>query len=252
YLVIEPSMLLVTHLQETLRRHAYELLTLDDVRRLIDVHRDEQATEVEELRSSPLSLSTIHAVLVRLLEEGVSIKNFSRILEILVRHCARTVDVELLVAAVRIRLGRQICQRFLDRDGRVHAIGLEPELEDRLLELNDISAGRLARPWVERLIDNLADSFQQLEEQQQPAALVTSIDLRCNLWRMAAAQLPRISVLSYAEVPRNVEIYWEMRISPDDIGLPDVAARSGAGAKPYAKTAHLMEKLGEKLPRQPR
>ncbi|UUO06106.1 flagellar biosynthesis protein FlhA [Blastopirellula sp. J2-11] len=252
YLVIEPSMLLVTHLQETLRRHAHEMLSLDDVRRLIEMHRDEQSAEVEELRASPLSLSTIHAVLVRLLEEGVSIKNFSRVLESLVRHGARTSDVELLVAAVRVRMGRQICQRFLDRDGRVHAIGLEPDLEDRLLELNDAGAGRKARPWVERLIDNLADSFQQLEEQQQPTALVTSIDLRCNLWRMITAQLPRVSVLSFAEVPRNTEIYWEMRVAADDIGLPESGARTSSGAKPYAQTAHLMEKLGEKMPRQPR
>ncbi|EAQ82716.1 FHIPEP family type III secretion protein [Blastopirellula marina] len=252
YLVIEPSMLLVTHLQETLRRHSHEMLTLDDVRRLIEMQRDDQAAEVEELRASPLSLSTIHAVLVRLLEEGVSIKNFSRVLETLVRHGARTGDVELLVAAVRVRLGRQICQRYLDRDGRVHAIGLEPDLEDRLLELNDAGAGRKARPWVERLIDNLADSFQQLEEQQQPTALVTSIDLRCNLWRMITAQLPRVAVLSFAEVPRNTEIYWEMRVASDDIGLPEGGARTGAGAKPYTKTAHLIEKLGEKMPRQPR
>lgn len=252
YLVIEPGMLLVTHLQETLRRYSHEMLTLDDVRRLIDLQRDDQAAEVEELRLSPLSLSTIHAVLVRLLEEGVSIKNFSRVLETLLRQGSRTAETELLVAAVRVRLGRQICQRFLDRDGRVHAIGLEPELEERLLELNDASAGRKARPWVERLIDNLTDSFQQLEEQQQPTALVTSIDLRSNLWRMIAAQLPRVSVLSFAEVPRNTEIYWEMRVAPDDIGLPETGARTSSGAKPYTKAAHLIEKLGETMPRQPR
>ncbi|PQO35151.1 FHIPEP family type III secretion protein [Blastopirellula marina] len=254
YLVIEPGMLLVTHLQETIRRYAHEMLTLDDVRRLIDLLRDEQAAEVEELRASPLSLSTIHAVLVRLLEEGVSIKNFPRVLETLVRHGARTGDIELLVAAVRVRLGRQICQRYLDRDGRVHAIGLEPELEERLLELSDAGLGRKARPWVERLMDNLNDSFQQLEEQQQPTALVTSIDLRSNLWRMISAQMPRVSVLSFAEVPRNTEIFWEMRVTPDDIGLPEGSSRSNSAsnAQPYAKAAHMMEKLGEKMPRQPR
>ncbi|MCC9607387.1 flagellar biosynthesis protein FlhA [Blastopirellula sp. JC732] len=252
YLVIEPGMLLVTHLQETLRRFAHEMLTLDDVRSLIEMQRDAQSAEVEELRASPLSLSTIHAVLVRLLEEQVSIKNFSRILETLVRHGARTGDIELLVAAVRVRLGRQICQRYLDRDGRVHAIGLEPELEERLLELNDASAGRKARPWVERLMDNLIDSFHQLEEQQQPTALVTSIDLRSHLWRMMATHLPRVSVLSFAEIPRNTDIYWEMRVSGDDIGLPEGGTRTGGGAKPYSKAAHLIETLGEKMPRQPR
>jgi len=64
--------------------------------------------------------------------------------------------------------------------------------------------------------------------------------------------LPRVSVLSFAEIPRNTDIYWEMRVSGDDIGLPEGGSRSSGGAKPYAKAAHLIETLGEKMPRQPR
>ncbi|PHR98519.1 MAG: hypothetical protein COA78_25975 [Blastopirellula sp.] len=254
YLAIEPTMLLVTHFQEIMKKHAHELLSLQDVKYSLDRLRVNFSAGIEELRTTPLNLSIIHGVLCRLLEEGESIKNMPRILESLTRHANKTTEVELLLATVRVRLGRQLCQKHIDEQGRVHAIGLERNIEERLLSLTEYGQGRLARSWVERLVDTLSEMFQQIEDQHQQVALIVPVELRSKVWQLIAAQLPKLSVLSYAEIPRDIEIYWETKITAEEIGLPESVPNKVLASKEaaLASTSKLVEKIRDEIPRQPR
>ncbi|PQO33552.1 FHIPEP family type III secretion protein [Blastopirellula marina] len=258
YLVIDPSMLVVTHMQETLRRHAHEILTLSDVRDLLERLRETSPCDFEEIRSSPMTASLLHAVLRRLLEEGVSIKNFSRIVEILALHGHRNQEIETLVALVRVRLGRQLVQRYLAADGKVHAIGLDRELESLLQQLTEEEATRQTRNWIERMVDVLRESFQRLENQQRPVALVVSSPLRNRLWQILSPHFPQVSVLSLAEVPRNTEIYWQAILSAEEVGALEPAIKRGqhpAVAKDgaYRAKGKVSEHLADELPpRRPR
>lgn len=259
YLVIDPSMLVITHLQETLRRHAHEILTLGDVRELLERLRDRSPGEFDEIRSSPMTVSMLHAVLRRLLEEGESIKNFSRIVEILALHGHRSQEIETLVAMVRVRLGRQLVQRFIDSDGKVHAIGLDRDLEAPLLQMSDEDAGRHVRGWLERMVDVLRESFQRLDEQQRPVAVIVSSDLRNRLWQILSPHFPQIAVLSLAEIPRGTEIYWQMIVSPEEVGAleaavkrtPHPAVAKDATYRPVKSkmTEHMAEELPPRRPR---
>jgi len=259
YLVIDPSMLVITHLQETLRRHAHEILTVGDVREMLERLRDRSPGEFDEVRSSPMTVSMLHAVLRRLLEEGESIKNFSRIVEILALHGHRNQEIESLVAMVRVRLGRQLVQRYLDTDGKVHAIGLDRELEGPLLQMSDEDAGRQVRGWMERLVDVLRDSFHRLEEQQRPVAVIVSTSLRHRLWQILSPHFPQIAVLSLAEIPRGTDIYWQMIISPEEVGAHESALKRSphpADAKDATyrpSKSKISEHMSEELPpRRPR
>lgn len=259
YLVIDPSMLVITHLQETLRRHAHEILTLGDVREMLERLRERSPGEFDEIRSSPMTVSMLHAVLRRLLEEGESIKNFSRIVEILALHGHRNQDIESLVAMVRVRLGRQLVQRYIDTDGKVHAVGLDRELEAPLLQMTDEDAGRQVRGWMERLVEVLREAFQRLDEQQRPVAVIVSTDLRKRLWQILSPHFPQIAVLSLAEIPRGTEIYWQMIVSPEEVGaLESVVKRSPHPAVAKDTTYRpaknkMSDHLAEELPpRRPR
>lgn len=259
YLVIDPAMLIITHLQETLRRHAHEILTLGDVREMLERLRDRSPGEFEEIRSSPMTVSMLHAVLRRLLEEGESIKNFSRIVEILALHGHRNQEIESLVAMVRVRLGRQLVQRYIDADGKVHAVGLDRELEKPLLQMSDEEAGRQVRGWMERLVDVLRESFGRLDDQQRPVAVIVSSELRTRLWQILSPHFPQITVLSLAEIPRGTEIYWQMIISPEEVGAlepavkrnPHPAVAKDATYRPSKgkMTEHLAEELPPRRPR---
>ncbi|RCS56200.1 hypothetical protein DTL42_00295 [Bremerella cremea] len=258
YLVIDPSMLVVTHMQETLRRHAHEILTLSDVRDMLERLRESSPSEFEEIRASPMTGSLLHAVLKRLLEEGVSIKNFSRIVEVLALHGHRNQEIEMLVALVRVRLGRQLIQRYLEANGKVQAIGLDRDLEVLLQQLTEEEATRQTRNWVERMVDVLRETFQRLEDQQRPVAMVVSSSLRNRLWQILMPHFPQISVLSLAEVPRNTEIYWQAILSAEEVGALEPPLKRGqhpAVAKDgtYRPTGKIVEHLADELPpRRPR
>lgn len=259
YLVIDPSMLVITHLQETLRRHAHEILTLGDVREMLERLRDRSPGEFDEIRSSPMTVSMLHAVLRRLLEEGESIKNFSRIVEILALHGHRNQDIESLVAMVRVRLGRQLVQRYIDNDGKVHAIGLDRDLETPLLQMTDEDAGRHVRGWMERLVEVLREAFQRLDEQQRPVAVIVSSDLRKRLWQILSPHFPQVAVLSLAEIPRGTDIYWQMIVSPEEVGALEAAVKRSPHPAVAKDTTYrpaknkMSDHLAEELPpRRPR
>ena len=63
YTVIEPASVLATHLTETVRRHADELLTRDAAKHLIDELKQTQPVTVEELIPGQMKLAEVQQVL---------------------------------------------------------------------------------------------------------------------------------------------------------------------------------------------
>ena len=70
YTVVDPESVIVTHMTETIRSHAAELLTRQDVRALLDRLKETNAAVVEEVVPEALSLGEIQRVLQSLLSRG--------------------------------------------------------------------------------------------------------------------------------------------------------------------------------------
>ena len=81
YTVVDGESVIVTHLTETIRRHAAELLTRQDVRQLLDQLKETNAAVVDEVVPDVLSLGEVQRVLQSLLPEGVSIRDLGTIVE---------------------------------------------------------------------------------------------------------------------------------------------------------------------------
>ena len=79
--LVERAAVVTTHLAEMVRRHASRLLSLDDVKQLLDVLKAERPTAVEEVVPALLPLSGVQRVLQGLLDEQVSIRDLGRVLE---------------------------------------------------------------------------------------------------------------------------------------------------------------------------
>ncbi|MGO9892169.1 MAG: flagellar biosynthesis protein FlhA, partial [Solirubrobacteraceae bacterium] len=75
YTVVDADSVIVTHLTETIRAHAAELLTRQDVRTLLDRLKETNAAVVEEVVPDMLSVGEIQRVLQSLLSEGVPIRD---------------------------------------------------------------------------------------------------------------------------------------------------------------------------------
>ena len=129
YTVVDATGVVITHLGEVLRRHAPELLGREDLKNLVDKVRETSPSLVDELIPNLLTMGGLHRVLGLLLEERVPISNLTRILESLSHHILVTKDPGELTERVRVDLGRAICDRFRDAQGRLHALVLDPRLE---------------------------------------------------------------------------------------------------------------------------
>ncbi|MCX5683579.1 MAG: flagellar biosynthesis protein FlhA, partial [Planctomycetota bacterium] len=132
YTVVDPESVLVTHLSETLRRHAHELLSRDDVQTLVDRLRDRQPAAVNGVIPDVLSLGLLHRILQNLLKDGIAVRNLAQIVEALSDHASRTKDVAVLTEAARKALSRTITEQYADMAGRIIAVVLEPALEFEL------------------------------------------------------------------------------------------------------------------------
>src|SRR6188472_381577 len=106
YTVVDGESVIVTHLTETIRTHAADLLTRQETRQLLDRLKEHNAAVVEEVVPDVLSVGEIQRVLQALLHEGVSIRDLGSIVEAAGDKARVTRDPVLLAEYARQALGR--------------------------------------------------------------------------------------------------------------------------------------------------
>jgi flagellar biosynthesis protein FlhA len=132
YQVAECAAVLATHVQETARQHAEELLTREVTKQLIEQLKKGSPTVVEELIPGLMKLSEVQQVLQNLLREDVPIRQLGVILETLGDFAHRVKDPIWLTEYVRHRLARTISHRYRDSAGILKVVTLDPAMEDRI------------------------------------------------------------------------------------------------------------------------
>ena len=198
YTVVDPSAVLATHLSETIRGHAADIITLDDTQARVDQVKEHSPALVDEVLSDKLGLSEVHRVLKNLLREGLSVRNLVPIFEALADHAGRTKDPDVLAEFVRERLARSISTACADEGGTLTAITLDPGLEQQLADLasDPNQLGHMIRLATDSI---RTEAEKALNSGQNPAVVV-----RPTLRRVLAMPLlegqPRIPVISYNEI----------------------------------------------------
>ena len=134
YTVVDISTIMATHLTEVIRSHADELLSRQDVQKLLDRLAQQSPKAVEELTPDLLSLGVIQKVLQNLLRERVSIRDLLTIVETLADYAPATKDPEILTEYVRQRLARSIVKQYETPEGVLPLITLDQKMEDLLRE----------------------------------------------------------------------------------------------------------------------
>ncbi|MDZ4821313.1 MAG: flagellar biosynthesis protein FlhA [Planctomycetota bacterium] len=210
YTVIEPASVLATHLTETVRKHADEILTRDATKHLIDELKQTQPATVDELIPSQMKLAEVQRILQMLLREHVPIRLLGSILETLGDYASRTKDPVLLTEYVRHRLARSICTRYRDKENRLHVVTLDPALEDRIragIEHSDRGLFiRMSPQAVEATCKLIGAEMEKLTRKNHPAILLVSPQIRAGVKQMTMTNLPRLVVLSYNEITRDTQI----------------------------------------------
>src|SRR5207248_2240437 len=134
YTVVDRESVIVTHLTESIRQHASDLLTRQEAKQLLDQLKEHNAAVVEEVVPEILSLGEIQRVLQSLLQEGVSIRDLGTIVEAIGDKARLTRDPGVLAEYARQALGRTITAPYLDAERKLRALTLDPALEQEVAE----------------------------------------------------------------------------------------------------------------------
>ena len=220
YIVVEPTTMVATHLMETLKANAAELLGRQDVQEMVDTLKKSHPALVEDLIPNKVSLGILHRVLQRLLRERVPIRDLVTILEALGDTSDQTKDPEQLTEHVRRSLSNVIAHQYIDEAGSVRGITLGARLEASLMGLfsprSSLPGSALLTP------DLLAGLLRELNTLAAAGAadgravpLVVPPGLRIGIRRLLEPVMPALPVVSLAELPATVQLtsvgHWEMK-----------------------------------------
>ena len=219
YVVVEATTMIATHLMETLKSNAAELLGRQDVQEMVDTIKKTHPALVDDLIPSRVSLATLHRVLQRLLRERVPIRDLITILEAVGDAADTTKDPEQLTEHARRALGNVIAQQYAEADGTVRGVTLGPRLEAALMSLFTPRAAQSGQTMITpNTLANLLRELQTLtatSPDARPLPLIVPPGLRIGIRRFVEPVLPALPVLSLAELPPYVNLnttaMWEMQ-----------------------------------------
>ena len=207
YTVVDAVSVLGTHLAELVRRHAYELLSRQDTKIILDRVTEENPKVVEDLVPKLLPLASVQKVLQNLLRERVSVRDSVTILESLGEAAAMTKNPILLTEYARQAIRRLLVKPYLNPNGELPAFFIDSQIEQAVegaIEYNEQSSHlNLAPKKIREILDRVSRSVGAVET---PAAVVTSSSARFFLRQLIESALPNLSVLSHNEIPSGVRV----------------------------------------------
>jgi flagellar biosynthesis protein FlhA len=240
YLVLTPMQALLMHLDETIRRHAHEMLALDDTQLMLDHLAEKMPHSVGAVIPMKVELAEYHLLLKNLLRERVSIRDQATILET-VAHAVKPPQLDvmaptplyfnvlvdahqqflhqqmeklmgvmpklqsrndpgMLLEKVRIGLSRSICAEAANDQGVVEVLTFDRRAEELLLELLDESPNGQDLLLPGSLHELLTKRLLGACERSGVEVLLVNARLRPHLKRLTSRNLPCLSVISHAEV----------------------------------------------------
>jgi flagellar biosynthesis protein FlhA len=213
YTVIDPESVFITHLSETLKKHADELLTREDVQLLIDRLRKTQPSLVGDVvgASGEVSIGLLQRVLKNLLTDAIPIRELTVILESLGENASKTKNANVLTEMVRKCLNRTITDLYKNEAGKILAITLEPSLEHQIVSnLRQEADGiNLALP-TEIAMDLSRKSAKAWKEAMDKGldrvVLLCDSRLRSPLAAMLTRTVSLLPVIAYDEIVLGIEV----------------------------------------------
>ncbi len=210
YTVVDVSTIIATHLTETIRSHAEELLGRQDVQKLLDRLAEQHPKVVEELIPHLLSLGVVQRVLQNLLRERVSIRDLLTIVETLADYGSMTKDPDLLTEYVRQKLARTIVKQYETQEGVLPLITVDQKMEDLLRERIQKGEYGVNLALEPGMVHKILTSFHQTIDKMGPLhaqpVILCSPGLRRHLKRLLERFLPQVAVLSHSELTSQAKI----------------------------------------------
>ena len=209
YNVIDPLSVMLTHLSETIRKYAHELLNRAETIQLVENLKRTEPDLVEEAIPGVVTYATLEKVLRNLLREGVPIKDLGIILETLVDSLSQGRDIDAATEQVRGALARTITRRFCE-DGQLRVVTLDAEVEKKIiasLTRNEQGVYLAMGPdLMQQIVGQLAEQMRKFSDLSQTPIILVSQVIRGYFSKMITQFYPNVYVLSFNEITSNVQI----------------------------------------------
>jgi|Deesub1362B_J571_1020462.scaffolds.fasta_scaffold00226_43 flagellar biosynthesis protein FlhA len=208
YMIVDPATVIVTHITELIKNHAWELLTRTEVQSMLDNVSRTYPKIVDELIPTHMTLGGVQRVLQNLLREKVPINDLVTILETLLDYAPITKDIELLTEYVRQALARFITKQHIAPDGSLRVLTLDTRFELAISEsvekTEEIKPDIMAKllQAIEKAVKEMSEKYRDI----QPIILCSPQSRRF-VRKIVERFIPSLVILSTAEIVPSAKIY---------------------------------------------
>ena len=207
YTVVDAISVLGTHLGELVRRHAHELFSRQDAKKLLDRVTEDNPKVVEDLVPKLLSLAVVQKVLQNLLRERVSIRDASSIMEALGEAAAVTKNTVLLSEYVRQSIRRMVVKPYLNPKGDLQAYFMDPVIEHAIESAVEHSETMSNLNLAPQKIREIVEAIQKVVgTPETPVVALATSGARFFLRQIAENTIGNLFVLAHTEVPAGIKV----------------------------------------------
>ncbi len=210
YTIVEPSVVLTTHLTEVIKDNIGELVTFADVQKLLDDMSETYKKLLNDVVPGQITVGGIQRVLQNLVGERVSIRDLPTILEGIAEACNFSRNIVTITEHVRLRLSRQITFSNADNEGVLNIVTLSPQWEQIISDsvVGDGDARQLALPpsQMQEFIFRCNETYDRLAMMGEMPVLVTTAYIRSFIRSILERVRPSVVIMSQNEVHPKVKI----------------------------------------------
>ncbi len=211
FTVVDAISVLSTHLQETLKSNFDKILSRQAVKQLLENLKKDYPAVIDDIPADVLPLGTIQKVLQNLLKELIPIKDLVQIIEALIDYSKVTKNIDVLTEYVRHSLSNTIANLYKDGNGIIHAAAISEKLEAFITNsfqnqkdaIQTLGMNPLMLSDLKNRMQIIIGKFDALGYKP---VFITSATIRPYFYRLVISSFPNVSVLSYTELPSQVEI----------------------------------------------
>lgn len=209
YTLIDPTSVIITHLSEVIRTHAYELLSRQEVGNMLTNLKKVNENIVNDTVPNPVAVSELQKVLCALLREGVPVRDLETILETMADYCPVVKDTDMLTEYVRQALRRTISHKFAEA-GQMKVVSLDADIENRIMgavkKVDNGSYLALDPDVIQKIVTAAKAEMDKIRDLVGIPIILTSPIVRIYFKKLMDQFFPGTVVLSFNEIENDIQV----------------------------------------------
>jgi len=209
-MIFDPVSVIATQLTEVVRSNASDLLGRQEVQALVDNVKKTHPAVIKELIPDAMNLGEIQKILQNLVRERVSIRDLVTIMETIADNVHVTKDIEILTECVRVALSRVICHDYMNNEGVINVISLDPQVEQLIagsIQRSEVGSFLALDPNIgQEVLARVGDQINALQEQGLQPIILVAPQIRPAFKKLTERSFPNLIVLSWNEIAPKVNI----------------------------------------------